>query len=123
MAELTAERLKNLGVSRVFLMATEGTIKTGVYKKYLDKHNIGIVSPSEDEIKEMTRVIYDEVKAGKKTPDAGGLYKIAGKYIGLGCEKIILGCTELSTLHMIGEDFVDAMEILKDGILEAFVVK
>ena len=118
MIELTAEKLKSLGVKKTFLMATEGTIKTGVYQKYFDKKNIIIVTPSEEEIKEMMRVIYD-IKAGKN-PDTGKLYTASEKYINLGCEKIILGCTELSTIHMTGENIIDAMDVLKDKILESF---
>jgi len=120
MIELTAEKLESLGVNKTFLMATEGTIKTGVYQKYFDNKNIEILSPSDEEIKEMMRVIYG-IKAGKN-PDICKLYETVEKYHGLGCEKIILGCTELSTLHMTGQNIIDAMDVLKDKILELFGV-
>ena len=123
MIDLTGEILENLGVKKTYLMATEGTIKTGVYEKYLSRRSINIIPASGDEIAEIMKVIYD-IKAGK-TPDTGKLYDIAVKQFKLGCEKIILGCTELSTEkgRIDGIDksmFADAMEILKDKILELF---
>jgi len=120
MIELTAEKLEKINAAKIFLMATEGTIKTGVYQKYIDKKNIEIIPPAGEEIKEMMRVIY-EVKAGKN-PDVSKLYEIIEKYQKLGCEKIILGCTELSTLRITGENMIDAMDVLKDKILESFGV-
>ena len=121
MVDLTAEKLESLGVKKTYLMATEGTIKTGVYQKYFDKRNIEITPPSDEEIKEMMRVIY-EIKAGN-IPDTNKLYETIEKYYKLGCEKIILGCTELSTLHFKGQNIIDAMDVLKDKILESFGVK
>ena len=123
MVDLTAEKLENLGVKSVFVMATEGTIKTGVYEKYFSRRNINILLASEEEIFEMMRVIY-EIKSGKK-PDTSKLYDIAERKQKLGCEKIILGCTELSTENgkiekLDSLDLLDAMEILKDKILELF---
>jgi aspartate racemase len=123
MIDLTAEKIKNLGIAKVYLMATGGTIKTGVYEKYLSDKNIEIMPASDEEIEEMMRVIY-EIKAGK-TPDTSKLRGIAEKYHKLGCEKIILGCTEFSTEkgRIAGLDenmIIDAMDILKDKILESF---
>ena len=119
MIDLTAERLENLGINQVYLMATEGTVKTGVYQKYLSKKNIGIVNSTDEEIKEMMKVIY-EVKAGKN-PDTRNLEEIAQNYQ----KPVILGCTELSTLYFKNSEkikYIDAMEVLKDKILELFGV-
>jgi len=121
MIDLTAEKIESFGVHKTYLMATEGTIKTGVYQKYFSKRKIEIVSPTNEEITEMMRVIY-EVKAGK-IPDTNKLYGTSKKYHKLGCEKIILGCTELSTVHITNHNIIDALEVLKDKILESFGIK
>ena len=123
MVELTAEKAKSLGAAKTYLMATEGAIRTGVYKKYFDKAGIEIMPAGEEEIAAMMRVIY-EVKANR-VPDTRKLYDIAEKYQKLGCERIILGCTEFSTekgrIAGLGENAcIDAMEVLKDKILESF---
>ncbi|MCL2095650.1 MAG: amino acid racemase [Oscillospiraceae bacterium] len=127
MIELTAEKLNQLGVSKAFLTATEGTVKTGIYQKYCARKNIEIVSPDNRETDELTRIIY-EIKAGKN-PDVTELKNISEKYYNLGCEKIILGCTELSLIpkkyikNNSPETVIDAMDILKDKILESFGIK
>ncbi|MCL1859568.1 MAG: amino acid racemase [Oscillospiraceae bacterium] len=117
MIDLTAEILKNLGVTQTYLMATEGTVKTGVYQKYLGKKNIKIISPTDEETKEMMRVIY-KIKAGVN-PDLSKLEEIARHYDKLN----ILGCTELSTVKFRNIKYIDSMEILKDKILELFGIK
>ena len=117
MIDLTAVRLEKLKITQTYLMATEGTIKTGVYQKYLSMRNIKITIPTEEETKEMMRVIY-EVKAGKN-PDITKLEETARTHE----KSIILGCTELSTLTFKNPGdikYIDAMEILKDEILELF---
>ena len=123
MIELAAGKAKSLGVSKAYLMATEGTVKTGVYQKYFDRQNIKIITAADGEIAEMMRVIY-EVKLNK-TPDTRALRDIAEKYQARGCDKIILGCTEFSTekgrIAGLGENArIDAMEVMKDKILESF---
>lgn len=126
MPDLTAQALEKQGIKKVYLMATEGTIVTGVYQKFFDARNIEITSSSGEEIAEMMRVIYD-IKAGK-TPDISGLQNISDKYRKLGCEKIVLGCTEFSSeKSAITGDFpdyyIDAMQILQNKIFESFGVK
>jgi aspartate racemase len=115
MIELTAEKLESLSINKVYLMATEGTIKTGIYQKYLGKKNIEAISPAADESAEMMKVLY-EVKAGME-PNLEKLSKIAaGQNV-----TAVLGCTELSALKFEGFEFIDAMEVLKDKILDLFL--
>lgn len=123
MIDLAAEKAENLGISKVFLMATEGTIKTGVYQKYFDRRNIKIIPPDGGEIKELMAFIYG-IKSGKIT-NVDKMRDISQKYLELGCEKIILGCTELSTdkgkISGVDENiFIDAMDVLKEKILKSF---
>ena len=114
MIELTAEKSEAAGVKKAYLMATEGTVKTGLYQKYFGKRNIEIISPAAHETAEMMKVIY-EVKAGME-PDLRKLSDIARKKGVLA----VLGCTELSALKFEGFEFIDAMEALKDRVLELF---
>ncbi|MCL2099389.1 MAG: amino acid racemase [Oscillospiraceae bacterium] len=117
MIALTAEALAGAGIKKVYLMATEGTIKTEVYQKYLSMHDIETIIPSSEETSEMMRVIY-KVKAGE-TPESGELEKAAQKHN----LPVILGCTELSTLSFKNIEYIDAMRVLQDKILELFGVK
>ena len=80
--------------SKIGLLATEGTLKTGVYNKFFDK-NFRIVLPNQSsQIKHVNKAI-KYVKMGK-IKDAEKALKPAIKYlIKKKCKKIILGCTEL----------------------------
>jgi UDP-N-acetylmuramoyl-L-alanyl-D-glutamate--2,6-diaminopimelate ligase len=62
----------------------------------------------------ITDIIYEKIKKGE--PANTGLFlRVVDKLKALGCEKIILGCTELSLLkrnYKLGSDFIDSMEVL-----------
>ena len=80
--------------SLIGLLATEGTLKTGVYNKFFDK-NFRLIKPNNKlQIKSVNRAI-QFVKMGK-IREAEKAIKPAVKYlIKMKCKKIILGCTEL----------------------------
>ncbi len=113
--EETVNYLSDAGIKKVGLMATEGTIKSMIYKHFLDEKEIELVLPSLEEQRIISSIIYDGIKAGRKV-DINSFNKIITNLQNQGCEKIILGCTELSTLRMIynikENTLVDAMEIL-----------
>ena len=114
MLDLTAEVLENKKIKKVYLMATEGTIKTGVYHKYFNARNIEIIAPADEEIAEMMKVIYD-IKKGV-SPALDKLEKIANNY----GAPVVLGCTEFSTVKFSNIEYIDAMQVLHDKILELF---
>tara|TARA_B100001093_G_scaffold431400_1_gene427426 strand:- start:2331 stop:3077 length:747 start_codon:yes stop_codon:yes gene_type:complete len=80
--------------SSIGLLATEGTIRTGVYNRFFDK-NFKIVYPnSKTQINSVNKAI-KFVKMGK-VKSANKVIKPAIDYlIKKKCKKIILGCTEL----------------------------
>ena len=80
--------------SSIGLLATEGTIRTGVYNRFFDK-NFKIVYPnSKTQINSVNKAIkfvkMGKVKAANKVIKPAIDYLIKKK-----CKKIILGCTEL----------------------------
>ena len=80
--------------SKIGLLATEGTLKTGVYNKFFDK-NFKLINPSKSiQTKNVNKAIKC-VKMGK-IKDAEKAIKPAVNFlIKKKCIKIILGCTEL----------------------------
>ena len=80
--------------SKIGLLATEGTLKTGVYNKYFDK-NFKLLQPNNNlQINSVNKAI-KFVKMGK-IKEAEKAIKPAVNYLmKLKCKKIILGCTEL----------------------------
>ncbi len=80
--------------SKIGLLATEATIKTGVYSHYFDKKFL-LISPSTILQRRSVNKSIKLVKMGK-TKEAERAIKPAVNYlIKKKCKKIILGCTEL----------------------------
>jgi len=80
--------------SSIGLLATEGTLKTGVYNKFFDK-NYNLVFPNTAIQKNYVNQAIKLVKKGN-VKKASQIIKPAINYlIKKKCEKIILGCTEL----------------------------
>ena len=119
--EETVKFLKNNNIHKVGLLATEGTIKSGIYKELLDNYNIELIIPKDEEQKIISSIIYDGIKRNKKI-DLNDFNKVINHLKKLGSEKIILGCTELSALkeiyHINNNNLIDAMEILADSTLK-----
>jgi aspartate racemase len=80
--------------SKIGILATEGTLKTGVYNNFFDKKYSLIAPIKKMQISSVNKAIR-YVKMGK-IKDAEKAIKPAINYlIKMKCKKIILGCTEL----------------------------
>ena len=80
--------------SKIGLLATETTIRTGIYKKYFNK-KYDLVSPKKKLQMESVNKSIKLVKMGR-TKEAEKAIKPAINYLlKKKCKKIILGCTEL----------------------------
>ena len=80
--------------SKIGLLATETTIKTGIYKKYFEK-KYDLIMPQKNL---QTKYVNKSIKLVKmgKTKEAEKAIKPAVNYLlKKKCKKIILGCTEL----------------------------
>ena len=80
--------------SRVGLLATEGTLKTKVYKKIFEK-NYNLIEPSQKLQKSSVNKAIKFVKMGKVKNAAKIIKPAINSLIKMKCKKIILGCTEL----------------------------
>lgn len=95
MLEITADAIMNKHIKTVGLLATEGTIKSGIYQKVFDKRSIKVILPNEKEQQVITDLIYKGVKAGKKDYDVTNVKQVMENIINSGAEILVLGCTEL----------------------------
>ncbi len=64
MLEETEAYARQKGIQKVGLLATDGTIRSGVYAAAFEKEGISICILSSENQKAVMRVIYDGVKAG-----------------------------------------------------------
>ncbi len=109
-----ADFCHHLGLSRVGVLATEGTIASEAYKDALAAVGIEYLTPNADGQATVSRIIYDEIKRGRE-PDLKSFLTVADSLFSRGCERVILGCTELSLLkrnHLSDPRFIDSMEVL-----------
>ena len=109
------------GKKRAGILATDGTVQTGIYQRECAARGMEGVTPPADVQKLVMSIIYDEIKRGEK----GSREKFAAIDRWLrasGCDAAILGCTELSvyrTYHGLPDYYLDAMEILAERCITA----
>ncbi len=110
----TAALLQEAGVKKVGIMATTGTITSGMFQKELDKLGIESVIPSAQAQQDVMYVIFDCVKANRPV-NMSRFENAAAELKEKGAEMIIIGCTELSLVkrdHNLGSAYIDALEVL-----------
>ena len=117
----TAKFLVAQGKKRPGILATDGTIQTGLYQKEFAAFGIETVVPSTQAQELVMSLIYDDIKAGRD----GDPEKFAAIHRDLaaqGCDCGVLACTELSvfaTQTRLPSFYTDAMAVLADRAIEA----
>ena len=105
---------------KIAILATDGTIKTGLYENYLKEAGLEPYIPSEEIQKKVMYEIYDCIKAGKPA-DMEVWNQIDKAIKDQGCCAAILGCTELSVIkdrNSLSAYYVDPMRILASKLIE-----
>ena len=80
--------------SEIGLLATEGTLKTGIYNKFFDK-KFKLINPSKSVQKNNVNKAIKLVKMGKIKEAEKAIRPAVNLLVKMKCDKIILGCTEL----------------------------
>ena len=80
--------------SKIGILATEGTLKTGVYNKFFDT-KFKLINPSKSIQKNNVNKAIKFVKMGKIKEAEKAVRPAVNALIKMKCNKIILGCTEL----------------------------
>tara|TARA_B100000686_G_C16776734_1_gene968965 strand:+ start:2021 stop:2719 length:699 start_codon:yes stop_codon:yes gene_type:complete len=80
--------------SKIGILCTEATLKTGVYNKYFDK-DYKLISPTKSLQKLNVNKAIKYVKMGKIKQAEKAIKPAVNELIKMKCKKIILGCTEL----------------------------
>ena len=113
--------LQKINVKRVGIMATTGTIKTKLYENKCNDYNLIPIIPNQEIQNKVMLLIYDYAKKGKVI-EGNLLSEIEEYFNSVGCEKVILGCTELSLIQQFktSDYFVDPIEIVSDLCLNIF---
>lgn len=112
--EETVHQLYRQKISTLGLLATEGTVKASAYAPLCEKLGMTCLMPTADEQKVISSIIYDQIKQNKPV-DMEQFLAVANALRARGCERLVLGCTELSLLKRAGLNdaiFVDSLEVL-----------
>ncbi|NBG87156.1 aspartate/glutamate racemase family protein [Isachenkonia alkalipeptolytica] len=118
MVELTYRRiLNNDSRKKIVLFATAGTIETGIYDFSLRNKGIQVLSPKPKDQEVIMKMIYGQIKSGKRPIDLEEYQELLYRMEEEGFEAVILGCTELSYLHSmfkfpVNIEFINTLDLL-----------
>ncbi len=116
MVEKTADRIKDMGLKKVGLLATDGTVKGLVYHRALLKRGINVAVPPEKDQAKVMRGIYSGVKAGNLRLGRRLILSVARK-LEKRVEGIIAGCTEVSVAlkpEDLSVPLIDPMDVIAE---------
>lgn len=112
----TVSAIRAMGKTTVGILATDGTVRTGIYQQALEAAGLTPVTLPAQLQRVVMSIIYDEIKKGE-TGSREKFGEIDAYLRQAGCDCAILGCTELSvyrSLHSLPPYYIDAMEILAE---------
>ncbi|WP_165252504.1 amino acid racemase [Adlercreutzia sp. ZJ304] len=119
----TARECGRRGIKRVGVLATEGTVKVDVYGKALRNFGLECIYPNAEIQHKTNEIINDWVKSGVSVPQ-GALADACGAMAAMGCDGVVLGCTELSVAYEADSAcmpiaVVDSLRVLVDSTIAA----
>ncbi|MGE5654167.1 MAG: aspartate/glutamate racemase family protein [Bacillota bacterium] len=111
-------------VKRVGLLATTGTVKSGIYAEACTRNGLEMLSPDDPMQELVTIAIFGPqgIKAGGRDLPRQQLLMAAESLIARGVDAIILGCTEIPLAlqpGMLPLPLVDATQILAEAAIAA----
>lgn len=108
------EVLRKAGIKSAGLMATSGTIASGLFQKAFEESGMRLILPPDELQADVMHVIYENIKAGKPA-EMDRFNKVSDALRKDGAEVIILGCTELSVVkrnEKLKGPYLDALEVM-----------
>jgi aspartate racemase len=99
-ADPTAKRIKDAGLTTVGLLGTAFTMEQTFYKGRLaDRHGLEVLVPGDNDRALVHRIIYEELVRGQVKPSSRQAYReVIARLAERGAEAVILGCTEIMLL-------------------------
>jgi aspartate racemase len=113
--DVTTNSALEKGFKSVGLLATTGTVSTGLYRKKLEASGIQCITPSADKQHLIDDMIYQGVKANNENYDTRAVKELLAEMQNAGAEAFILGCTEVPvavSMYKLQGEFIDATDEL-----------
>lgn len=119
MPKETVRFIDEVGLRSVALLATDGTMATKLYQKFLRESKIAVVEPDEITQVSVMEGIY-AVKAGDITKGKNLLFQASQTMIDKGAEAVIAGCTEIPLVlsELDGIKIIDPSHILAQKVVD-----
>jgi len=105
---------------KVAILATDGTVRSGLYQDAFRSEGVNPYTPGPDVQKIIMHVIYERVKAGL-SPEPEAVSTITEDVRKAGCAAALIACTELSIMKStegLGTFYIDAMELMAERAIE-----
>ncbi|PKH11398.1 aspartate/glutamate racemase family protein [Planomicrobium sp. MB-3u-38] len=112
----TMKRAAQQGAVKVGVLATTGTVTSKVYQQAANEYGLEPVLPSPEIQEKVMSIIYDNVKAGKNA-DKDTWSEIVNHMENQGCDRVVLGCTELSIVKKeinLPDFYLDSLIVLAE---------
>lgn len=112
--EETALYLRAAGIRKAGILATDGTIESGLMQRALEAQGVEYILPGEAGQRQVMRLIYEDIKAGRPV-EYPAFEEVSAGLFAKGAQAALLACTELSLIkrdYPLGAGFLDVMEIL-----------
>jgi aspartate racemase len=110
--------IQKLGLTRVGLLASPVTVRTGLYAKM----EVELILPSDQEVKLLGKIIKETIAGKNQEQNAVLVQQIAKKLLDRGAQGILEGCTEIPLIfprqHLI--PVFDTLEILAKAVLKRY---
>lgn len=126
MRETTARIVERHGAhATIGLLATDGTLSSGVFQSYLSDAGLSVMTPNEEDQQGIVMpLIYERIK--RNLPyDATEFLNLARRMHDDGCDAVIVGCTELSVVYQDLADkpeyLIDSMDVLADRCVSFYL--
>ena len=120
MIRLTAQALKARGIRTAGLLATDGTVQTGIYQQTFADTGIQLLTPEPEGQQAIMDITYRGVKAGDLRFDPSAARRAMEDLLRRGSQTLILGCTELplaAQLYHLDYPFTDPTRELALGAI------
>lgn len=108
-------------IERVGLLATTGTIASGLYQEWFAKHHIEVIAPNDDLQERVVMGAIHRVKAGETGSETTELLAKAAVYlVDHGAEALVAGCTELPLVFCDGDasvPVIDPTRVLAEAVV------
>ena len=95
-ADVAAIRMRADGIARAGLLGTRFTMRENFFRDRLESHGIKILVPQDDIMREVDRIIFDELRRGQVSRFSQRILKTQINAFAQGkAQAIVLGCTDL----------------------------